>query len=200
MGSGGWLSVGPLAADAVAGHLARMGVSGPLAAADFGNLDTRGWACVKPDGADPAAVIRAFADRPTGFLFAYGPCGRGKSHCEIGLLRRWWRVGWSCALLSMADLRARMESDVSAGESYHATLLLLDDLGAEGSDGSGYRADDWRRAFGGLLDLRWRAGIPTVVMSNLTLEDIAAIDGRWASRLASGIVIHCGGHDRRLIG
>ena len=72
VGSGQWFSVEPLDADAIADRFARMGVSGPLAVADFGNLDTRGWACVKPDGAAPAIVLRGFADRPTGFLFAYG--------------------------------------------------------------------------------------------------------------------------------
>lgn len=154
-------------------------------------------------------------------VFLTGGCGSGKTHLAVGLMLEWLKrnleveyseyVGFHIvnnrpAMLSkflpavelFAQMKVAMsndDSDSSVVDRYSGkAFLVLDDVGAE-------RVSDWsRQMFYLLVDRRYRANLPTVITSNLSLNQIAEqIDDRIASRITEmGPVIHLDGADRRL--
>lgn len=130
------------------------------------------------------AAVRSFLDRWDGErgLLLLGPYGTGKTGLLIGLLKAIAacsaaREGadpalrlWSSVAL-FADLRAGFatgtyEGTVKAART--ATLLALDDLGAE-------KPSDWvQEQVYAIVNHRYEAQLPTIATSNLGLEELAA--------------------------
>lgn len=100
----------------------------------------------------------------------------------------------------VSELLMRVQSGFDKGRSENGEVnriagvpvLILDDLGAE-------RRSDWSISFTGrLLNMREKLLLPTIVTSNLTLEEIHAMDIRIAGRLGAMNCITLEGRDRRL--
>lgn len=157
--------------------------------------------------------VKASIDDGKG-AYITGPCGRGKTHLAVGLLNFWFAGQYAlqraeqprARYLSMTDFFFRLRnsfSDSSSSEDMQnivdryvsCGLLLIDDLGAQ-------KNTEWsREVLYLLIDRRYREMKPTIVTSNLSLEQISElIDDRIASRLAEmGPVIRLeGGDDQRV--
>uniref|UniRef100_A0A6M3JNT3 Putative IstB domain protein ATP-binding protein n=1 Tax=viral metagenome TaxID=1070528 RepID=A0A6M3JNT3_9ZZZZ len=148
--------------------------------------------------------LRTWAASPCGFLTLTGPPGSGKSWMGAAVLR--------AALLAQVDpmpagfywltegaFVASVGSDYGelrvAQRPFDAKLLVLDDLG------SSYLGDMHRSQVIRLLADRWDNALPTLVTTNMSLNQIAGrLDGRVASRLAGGIVLAFPERDLRLTG
>ena len=151
-------------------------------------------------------------------LFLYGPNGTGKTHLAVGLLYDWFVRGikyghdWLSekqekiypkipmfipSVEFFLELKSSFDSKVSELEiidKYSHGLLLLDDLGAE-------KVSDWsRQVCYTLIDRRYREMQPTIITSNLGLNELAkTIDERIASRIVEmGAVVKLEGKDYRL--
>lgn len=141
---------------------------------------------------------------PTDGLFITGPTGTGKTHVAAGIFRAWMETsGKPVKFRRAADLYARIRESYHAGTSEiseqtimdeyaKVPYLVLDDVA------SGSISDHERRTFLEVLDRRVNDLRPTVVTSNLSLEEIAKkMDERIASRLKSFRCLAFTGDDRR---
>ena len=161
------------------------------------------------------AIVQHYVAHPINSLYLYGPTGRGKSFmaCAISnaLLERGKAVKFQPVGELLLDLRDTFSAEGTSEKSILGPLgqiqfLVLDELG----DVPGHR-DRTASAFSAsriliLLDARWRAGKPTIVTSNLDLQELEKWidDPRLASRIAgmcglAGIVEICG-RDLRVAG
>jgi len=87
-------------------------------------------------------------------------------------------------------------ADLDGGDPAKIPLLLFDDIGAS-------RLTEWGRGeVAGLLEDRHGAERPTIITSNLSLDDLARfVDARLASRIAeSGHVLGFPARDLRIQG
>ncbi|HUW15136.1 MAG TPA: ATP-binding protein [Anaerolineae bacterium] len=141
------------------------------------------------------------------FALLWGHTGSGKSHLAAAKFRQWWQLRgpfhyrhnpsphwWDAAswLESMKEAYKSGEND--AQRAVHASLLVIDDLGAE-------RDTEWAvEQLGALLRNRYNERLPTVVTTNLNPDQLGKWEPRVASRLlgSDSLVIHLDVEDRRL--
>ncbi|MCE5263246.1 MAG: ATP-binding protein [Deltaproteobacteria bacterium] len=143
---------------------------------------------------------------PTGYdVFVSGLTGTGKTHLCAAIAYRAVESGiepsWCYVPELLREIRGTFGGPSRRGEAREddivarlcaVPLLVLDDVGAQNDKTFGWEVVcsivtkrlDWNR--------------PTVSNSNLSLESIAAMDARLASRLAGGNVLELVGSDRRL--
>ncbi len=137
-------------------------------------------------------------------LFLCGPVGTGKTRLACTLLNESWRAGERSAAFARVPLllyQLQPHAAVETAETFErltaATLLVLDDIGAERDAATDYT----RRTLLMLYEARHDAGRRTVWTSNKTPGEIGAFmgDDRLASRIAGRCqVIGLEGRDWRL--
>jgi DNA replication protein DnaC len=127
---------------------------------------------------------REFARSPDGWLVLLGPSGTGKTHLAAAIGHECQRAGVGVAFVVVPDLldylRATYgpDSKVSYDRAFEsvrtAPLLVLDDLGS-------HSATPWaQEKLFQLLNYRYNARLPTVITTNVPLDDH---DSRIASRM-----------------
>ena len=145
---------------------------------------------------------RRWLEQPTNGLLLTGPTGTGKTWLGAAIVRalveRGKTVAFRCGADFYADLRATFNSSPDVTE--HTVLsqfaevefLFFDDVG------SGSLSDYERRSTLHVLDRRLNHLRPTIVTTNLSLEQVAqGMDERIASRLSGFTRIAMTGRDRR---
>jgi len=163
----------------------------------------------------PAAVANVVEDwidrgNENGFemLSVMGPAGVGKTHLAWAMMdlfgpnvkrgRYSYPEFWKSTGLIM-----EMQAQVGEGSGCyrnmienlceHDNLIVIDDLGTE------KMTDFAHTGIVHLISTREELMLPTMITSNLTIDEIAEhIDQRVASRLAGGVVIGMQGKDRRV--
>ena len=136
-----------------------------------------------------------YVEGPQDSLFLTGRCGSGKTHLAVSIAKELLLQGNVVRFVSVPELllKIRQTFDRDAGmtdidyiEMYgQYQYLVLDDFGAE-------KTTEWARTTLYLIiDKRIRLMKPTIVTSNLSLEQIEdVVDGRLASRLAGFKVVN----------
>lgn len=147
---------------------------------------------------------REIADSDAGW-FIFGPNGTGKTHLASALVRRqmvprngteraeWWYVPeLLLAFRETFQKDAEQSEDEFCDRLAKTPLLVLDDLGAE-------KVSEWSQAsLLSIINRRLDYMRPTIVTSNLTLNDLQAASPRTASRVSSYVQIKLDGADRRI--
>lgn len=137
--------------------------------------------------------------QPRGNLFLYGgDPGTGKTHLATAALYSLENGGRRCWWTSAMELAQNLDAERNNPErptfvkSSRVEILLVDDLGAEDKIvfGSGEKVD-------GVLEERFRFSRPTIVTSNLTVDQLYQRNARVASRLGAAVAIELLGPDRR---
>ena len=159
------------------------------------------------------AIVHCYAANPVNSLYLSGEVGRGKTFaaCAIAneLLRQGKAVRFETVNELLLDLRATFSTEGVSERSVLQPLcdiqfLILDELGdlARNRDQTASTFSSSRTLT--LLDSRWRTGKPTILTSNLSLEQLEkwVDDPRIASRIAGMCtldgVIEITGRDLRI--
>ncbi|MFA6730450.1 MAG: ATP-binding protein [Eubacteriales bacterium] len=134
-------------------------------------------------------------------LLFFGGTGLGKTHLAAAIghtaAEKGFPVVYESAQGVVSDCRKAMFTNESrADESYYGcTLLIIDDLGAE------YKSDFSVSALTSLIDKRIVGGLPMIISTNLSLEELdARYEKRLFSRLLGNFVpVRFSGKDMRLL-
>jgi len=129
----------------------------------------------------------AYAENPEGWFVMAGSVGAGKTHLCTALCGKLLERGISVRYVLWRDLAVRAKAAVNDGEAYQAIVaplkrvqvLYIDDLFKVGNKPTG---GDVNLAFE-LLNHRYNSSLPTVISSELTVEDITSIDEATGSRI-----------------
>ncbi len=125
-----------------------------------------------------------FAENPEGWLFFMGGYGCGKTHLAAAIANEVWQRGGDALFVVVPDLLDHLrstfhpDSTVSYDEQFEllrtVPVLILDDFGAQSNT-------PWaNEKLYQIINFRYNAQLPTVVTTNLALEEI---DPRIRSRL-----------------
>lgn len=120
-------------------------------------------------------AAKDFAHRPEGWLVFIGPSGSGKTHLAAAIVNSILAQGYPALFITAPDLLDHLRStfgpasDVSYDELFErvkdAPLLVLDDLGVQSST-------PWaKEKLDQLLTYRFHAKLPTVVTTNIPIEE-----------------------------
>jgi DNA replication protein DnaC len=129
-------------------------------------------------------AARSFAAGPKGWLVFAGPSGSGKTHLAAAIVNERIRLGQPAFYVTVPDLLDRIRSTFSAESETpydeffeqvrNTPLLVLDDLGVQ--SGTAFA----REKLDQLLTYRFNAGLPTVIVAAVPLEQL---DDRLRTRL-----------------
>ena len=150
-------------------------------------------------------ICKEIVTKPLDLLLT-GNAGSGKTHLAVAIFREWvktQKVTTNNALfITVTDLLLEIrevfsdKTDKTEAEIVNKyareQYLILDDLGAE-------KTSEWSiTTLYTIIDQRYRQELPTIVTTNLTIDQIGSqISERIASRLSSGKVIKINAPDYR---
>ena len=135
-------------------------------------------------------------------LFLYGSVGTGKTMLACIIGQDLIKMGYAVKFLSVYDILRRPQgfAYAEANEDFDEMikkvhLLIIDDLGAE-------RATSFaKEQIMAVLDMRYGTGLPMIVTSNLSNEELSnpkdIIDARIKSRITELKAVHMTGADYR---
>ena len=150
-------------------------------------------------------LLKQYVEEARGGIFIFGPTGTGKTHLATAMMRAFIEQGRDCQYVTVPELLMRLKRSFDSSQpsseeellvNYSTSILILDDLGVG-------PITEWvRQVIHLLLDKRDRYLKPTIVVSNLRLEEIADLFGEpIASRIAGMCqIVALEGEDRRLKG
>jgi len=186
-------------------HLAQIGVGKRHLSCSFASYQ---------GGDKIKAVCKEFLHTPFDLVLS-GGAGSGKTHLAVAVLRELVRSckildgteGWcnkdrKGCFISVPELLAKIRATYSDQDGDEERLidtyasvkyLVLDDLGAE-------KSTEWSiTTLYLIIDRRYREMLPTIVTTNLTVDEIGqGLSRRIASRLASGKVVTIKAPDYRM--
>ncbi|MCX7616676.1 ATP-binding protein [Tepidiforma sp.] len=133
-------------------------------------------------------AARRYADDPQGWLVLVGPNGCGKTHLAGAIANRALERGRSVFFAVVPDLLDHLRASYMPGRELPydelfdrvrtADLLILDDFGAQA-------ATPWaQEKLYQVVNYRHVSGLPTVVTSDRSLEELQAANPRIVARIA----------------
>lgn len=162
-----------------------------LAACQFRTFDTRVPGLREEERASLEAAFdaaRRYAEDPQGWLVFCGTNGCGKTHLAGAIANRALERGQSVVFAVVPDLLDHLRASFAPGRELPydelfervrtADLLVLDDFGAQA-------ATPWaQEKLYQVVNYRHVAGLPTVVTSDRSLEELQAVNPRIVARIA----------------
>lgn len=146
----------------------------------FPDAEMREWTFAKSDHTDQkneniarryVANFDAMRSQGTGLLLC-GSVGTGKSFLAAAIANELISQGTPCLMTNFSRIISRVSEKFGGDQKYlddlnRFDLLIIDDLGAE-------RDSDftWEKVMN-VVDARYRAGLPIIITTNLTLKDLA---------------------------
>jgi DNA replication protein DnaC len=182
-------------------RLRRRSNLGHLTSKTFDTFDPAGREGPVAGSREAFGKCEAYGDAPAAWLVLTGPYGCGKTHLAAAIANRQIELGNEVFFTVVPDLLDHLRatfgpgSDVTYDELFEAVrnvpLLVLDDLGMQ-SETSWAREKMFQ-----VLNHRLNADLPTVITTNLPVNDL---DERLRTRLKAqgvAVVIEMGGRPSR---
>ena len=146
----------------------------------FPDAEMREWTFAKSDHADQkneniarryVANFDAMRSQGTGLLLC-GSVGTGKSFLAAAIANELINQGTPCLMTNFSRIISRVSEKFGGDQKYlddlnRFDLLIIDDLGSERDT-----EFTWEKVMN-VVDARYRAGLPLIITTNLTLKDLA---------------------------
>lgn len=146
----------------------------------FPDAEMREWTFAKSDHTDQkneniarkyVANFDAMRSQGTGLLLC-GSVGTGKSFLAAAIANGLINQGTPCLMTNFSRIISRVSEKFGGDQKYlddlnRFDLLIIDDLGAERDT-----EFTWEKVMN-VIDARYRAGLPLIITTNLTLKDLA---------------------------
>nr|UWG20992.1 MAG: DnaA protein [Bacteriophage sp.] len=175
----------------------------------FPDAEMREWTFAKSDHTDQkneniahryVANFDAMRSQGTGLLLC-GSVGTGKSFLAAAIANELINQGTPCLMTNFSRIISRVSEKFGGDQKYlddlnRFDLLIIDDLGSERDT-----EFTWEKVMN-VVDARYRAGLPLIITTNLTLKDLADPSDTRRQRVFSRLKEMCvflevNGADRR---
>lgn len=175
----------------------------------FPDAEMREWTFAKSDHTDQkneniarryVANFDAMRSQGTGLLLC-GSVGTGKSFLAAAIANELINQGTPCLMTNFSRIISRVSEKFGGDQKYlddlnRFDLLIIDDLGSERDT-----EFTWEKVMN-VVDARYRAGLPLIITTNLTLKDLADPSDIRRQRVFSRLKEMCvflevNGSDRR---
>lgn len=156
------------------------------------------WDFAHDDGGNPAltaamgkyaALFTTRSAEEVPGLLLHGGVGRGKTYAAAEVVNALADMGFSCRMTSFAriagDLQNTRDRNTYLQDLNRCRLLVLDDLGAERD--TAYMGEIVFQ----VIDTRIRSGLPLIVTTNLTMEEIKNPATLGNSRIYDRLIEKC---------
>ena len=151
------------------------------------------------------AAFKAVLDGPEYMLLCYGGVGNGKTHlCEAAAIELYKR-GKFCRVMKMPEMLSTLRQtinnpekdyDVILGNYCYAERLIVDDIGAGGSD-----SDFGDRVLERIVVARYGRQLFTIMTSNREIGELPErVKSRFEDAVTSYLVLNEGEDYRRIKG
>lgn len=165
--------------------------------AGFPESDMQGWTFAAEDGANPRVMraMKAYADNFRIFkeqgkgLLLHGGVGTGKTYAAACIVNALIDTGCSCMMTNFARVLNTLWS-IEDKQGYidslnQFDLLVLDDLGTE------RRSEYAQEQVFNVVDSRYRAKLPLIITTNLTMQELIAPDNIGNGRIYDRVLEMC---------
>lgn len=147
----------------------------------FTETNMSGWNFASDDRKNPkmSETMRNYADKFPEFrrmgkgLLLFGDVGTGKTYFAACIANALIDRGYKALMTNFVELAYHIESKFNAKQEFidslnRYDLLVVDDLGVERDSASGYMQE----MVYNIIDSRYRAGLPFIVTTNLTADQL----------------------------
>lgn len=123
-------------------------------------------------------------------LLIYGTVGTGKTYFAACIANRLVDAGYSVLMTNFARLANQIQGMFDGKQAFidslnRYTLLIIDDLGAE------RKSEFMQETVFNIVDARYRSGLPFIITTNLTAEEIKKPQDVGYSRIYDRILERC---------
>ena len=123
-------------------------------------------------------------------LLLYGTVGTGKSHMAACIANALIDQGYKVLMSNFATMVNILQSSFDGKQEYinslnRYALLIIDDLGAE------RKSDFMQEQVFNIIDARYRSGLPMIITTNLTAEEMKKPTEIGQSRIYDRILERC---------
>lgn len=123
-------------------------------------------------------------------LLLHGSVGTGKTYLAACIANRLIDNGYSALMTNFARITNKIQGMFDGKQEYidslnRYALLVIDDLGAE------RKSEYMQETVFNIIDSRYRAGLPFIVTTNLTTEEITKPQDVGYSRIYDRIIERC---------
>lgn len=164
----------------------------------FAETNMAGWTFANDDGKNPkisnamkrySADFRDFKAEGRGLLL-YGSVGTGKTYYAACIANALIDIGYSVLMTNFARLTNEIQGRFDDKNEYidslnRYSLLIIDDLGAE------RKSEYMQETVFSIIDSRYRSGLPFIITTNLSAEEIKKNGDIGYSRIYDRILERC---------
>lgn len=123
-------------------------------------------------------------------LLLYGPVGTGKTYAACEVANALIDKGYPVLVTNFARLTNTLQGMFDGKQTYidslnRFELLVIDDLGAE------RKSEYMQEMVYNIIDSRYRAGLPLIITTNLTIEEIKKPNDIGNTRIYDRIIERC---------
>lgn len=163
----------------------------------FNGTDMKAWSFANDDGRRPqlTSAIKQYAEKFKQYradgkgLLLYGPVGTGKTFFAACVANAVVSQGYKARMTNFEQIEKSLW-DAEQKTQYmqdllRYDLLVLDDLGTE------RKSEYMQEVVYNVIDGRYRAGLPVIITSNLTADELSKTDEIGYSRIYDRILERC---------